>query len=249
MEINWTTFALEIVNFLILVWILKHFLYRPVLNVVEQRRHAIEKALNEAAAARAEAEQLRAERADYGAVWEQEKAAAQAALQRGIAATRERLLAELRRELIQEREKAAAQEAQRERERQHTAELKALEQAQRFTTRLLARLASPELQQRLLAVVIEDLPALAAEPLTGLSPAAIERGAIISAYPLSPAEQETLRQALARALGVERRIAWDLREDRELLAGLRIELGSWALNANLRDELAAFVAAGRDDEG
>ena len=37
MEINWTTFVLEIVNFLILVWLLKHFFYRPVLAVVARR--------------------------------------------------------------------------------------------------------------------------------------------------------------------------------------------------------------------
>ena len=45
MELNWTTLILEIVNFLILVWILKHFLYRPVLRVIEERRAGIAAAL------------------------------------------------------------------------------------------------------------------------------------------------------------------------------------------------------------
>ena len=31
MELDWTTFVLEIVNFLVLVWILQRYLYRPVL--------------------------------------------------------------------------------------------------------------------------------------------------------------------------------------------------------------------------
>ncbi len=38
MELNWSTLLLEIVNFLVLVWILKRFLYRPVLQVIEERR-------------------------------------------------------------------------------------------------------------------------------------------------------------------------------------------------------------------
>lgn len=38
MQIDWTTFVLEIVNFLALVWLLKRFLYTPVLDVLARRR-------------------------------------------------------------------------------------------------------------------------------------------------------------------------------------------------------------------
>ena len=38
MELDWTTFILEIINFLVLVWILHRFLYQPVMNVIAQRR-------------------------------------------------------------------------------------------------------------------------------------------------------------------------------------------------------------------
>ena len=48
MELNWSTFLLEIINFLVLVWILKRFLYRPVLAVLEKRREEIAQSLNEA---------------------------------------------------------------------------------------------------------------------------------------------------------------------------------------------------------
>jgi len=42
MELNWSTFLLEIINFLILVWILKHFFYKPILDVIAHRRADIE---------------------------------------------------------------------------------------------------------------------------------------------------------------------------------------------------------------
>ena len=38
MELNWTTFSLEIINFLALLWILKRFLYQPVRATLAQRR-------------------------------------------------------------------------------------------------------------------------------------------------------------------------------------------------------------------
>ncbi|WP_054775053.1 hypothetical protein [Methylogaea oryzae] len=42
MELDWSTIALEIVNFLILVWLLKRLLYKPVQDIIAQRRAAIE---------------------------------------------------------------------------------------------------------------------------------------------------------------------------------------------------------------
>jgi len=49
LELSWSTFLLEIINFLVLVWILKHFLYKPVLDVIARRRSGIEKTLADAA--------------------------------------------------------------------------------------------------------------------------------------------------------------------------------------------------------
>ena len=48
MQFNWSTFVLEIINFVVLVWILKHFLYRPVLSLLEKRREKIEQSLSAA---------------------------------------------------------------------------------------------------------------------------------------------------------------------------------------------------------
>ena len=42
MELSWSTFFLEIINFLVLVWILKRFLYKPVMDVIARRREGIE---------------------------------------------------------------------------------------------------------------------------------------------------------------------------------------------------------------
>ena len=37
MQIDWTTLVLEIINFLVLVWILKRFLYKPVMEAIAAR--------------------------------------------------------------------------------------------------------------------------------------------------------------------------------------------------------------------
>ena len=84
MELNWTTVALEIVNFLVLVWILKRFLYRPVLQVIERRRADIETTLNEAREREETAQQLREQFENRLAAWQQDKLAAREELQREL---------------------------------------------------------------------------------------------------------------------------------------------------------------------
>ena len=59
MELNLSTFLLEIVNFLVLVWILKRFLYKPVMGVIERRKVGIEQTLAQAEDKTREATALR----------------------------------------------------------------------------------------------------------------------------------------------------------------------------------------------
>ena len=59
MELDWTTFLLEVINFLILVWLLKRFLYQPVLEVIGKRRQKIQAELLQAATTQDQASQLK----------------------------------------------------------------------------------------------------------------------------------------------------------------------------------------------
>lgn len=96
MEFSWTTFALEIINFLVLVWILKRFLYKPVTNALAQRKAAIDASVEQARLLQATAEDLKRQYEGRMAEWEAERSRARAQLSDQIAAERTRLLAELR---------------------------------------------------------------------------------------------------------------------------------------------------------
>lgn len=56
MHIDWWTLGLQAVNFLILVWLLQRFLYKPVTRLIERRRQNVEKAFAEAEEVRRKAE-------------------------------------------------------------------------------------------------------------------------------------------------------------------------------------------------
>ena len=57
MEIEWFTFAAQIINFVILVALLKRFLYGPVLRMMDQREQRIAERMNDAERTRREADE------------------------------------------------------------------------------------------------------------------------------------------------------------------------------------------------
>ena len=73
MELSWATFFLEIINFLVLVWILKRFLYKPVLEAIGHRKAVIDKTLADADAKEAGAQALVEQYQNRLAEWENEK--------------------------------------------------------------------------------------------------------------------------------------------------------------------------------
>ena len=62
MKINWFTVIAQIINFLILVWLLKRFLYKPILKAIDEREKKITGQIKDADAKKAAAEK---EQADF----------------------------------------------------------------------------------------------------------------------------------------------------------------------------------------
>lgn len=59
MLVDWFTTAAQIVNFLILVWLLKRFLYKPILQAMDEREKRMANALRDAEQGKAKAESER----------------------------------------------------------------------------------------------------------------------------------------------------------------------------------------------
>jgi F-type H+-transporting ATPase subunit b len=246
-ELNWSTFVLEIINFLVLVWILKRFLYQPVLDVIARRREGIEQRLSDAEAVHAEAEALQAQYEGRLSDWERERQAARESLAAEIDAERERRLSELVSSLEQAREKASAGEARRAEQALGKMEESALAQGARFATRVLEQAAGPELEARLIELLISELPDLPpeqAEKLHNHIRGNAESVVVTSAYPLAEEQRRRLEQAIQAVTGPDRGVRFE--QDDELIAGARVTIGAWVLAANVREELRGFTELAQD---
>src|SRR5487761_2554109 len=75
MLVDWFTVGAQALNFIILVWLLKRFLYKPILDAVDTRERRIAAELADAAAKMAEAQSRREEFGRKNAELEQQRAA------------------------------------------------------------------------------------------------------------------------------------------------------------------------------
>jgi len=241
-ELSWSTFALEVINFLVLVWILKHFLYQPVLDIVSKRRQSIDATLQDARRQLDEANVRKGEYENRLADWEKERQQLRDNLAEELEKERTRQLKSLQEQLQAEQEKARVTEAQRRIDATRQTELQALRQAADFASRLLRQGAGPGLEARLLKLLVADLNGLSDKQKSNLksqwgeSPQSID---IVSAFPLTDEQKQRLEEALTAVTGLS--LPASYRHDPELLAGLRITIGAWVLHTSLRDELKGFA--------
>ena len=255
MALDWTTFALEIVNFLALLWILKRFLYRPILKTLAERQSRIERSLNEAHETEKQALSLKNQFESRLADWAEEKAAARASFEAELLTERARQSEALIRDLAMERERSAAQEAHQQETLTRERMAVAGQQAVQFASKLLARLAGPELEMRLVQLFIEALETLPDEALTpwhvgqhgrtqGVSSGV---GVVRSAYPLSEDQRRQIFKVIEARLGLHDPL--EFVEDDKLLAGVRLLLGDGQLDFSLAGELEVLGKLGFFAEG
>jgi F-type H+-transporting ATPase subunit b len=248
-ELDWTTFILEIINFLVLVWILQRFLYRPVMNVVAQRRSTISQSLQEAQATQQQATELKTQYENRLMDWQKEREAARKQLGDEIEAERQKLMAQLQSELTEQRRKEQVLAARRDENLLREARQQAQLLSEQFAAKLLSRVAGPAVEGRLLEMLLEDLASLPEEQRKSLAAAQRDNQAppqVISAFPLNDAQRQNLSAALQKTL--ETAIGCEFHEDPAVVAGISIHIGAHYLQANLKEELRFFGDVLRHEE-
>lgn len=247
MEMDWTTFVLEIINFLVLVWLLRHFFYRPVLAVLDARQARVQAVKAEAETMRRDAETLQQQYQTRLADWAAEREQSRRKLEQDLNQERARRLDELKRALADEEAKSRARDSAAAVARAGAMRRQASVDAYAAAADMLQRLATPALTARIVGVFREDLDALGEAERATLQKAAAVLGEheavdIASAHALGDAERASLAEALPRVAG--RRLELRFRQAPELIGGLRAAVGQCRLDASLADELAFFQHEG-----
>ena len=241
MELDLTTIVLEILNFLVLVWLLKRFLYQPVLKVIDQRQQSINNTLAEAQQTRQQAESLQQQYEERLAHWQQEKTQAQQELAESINQQRAEQLTQLEQELADLKEKHQASNKAQHEQWQHHVVSQAIEYGAAFAGKLLTPLADAELEQKLVRLFCQQVSEWSPEACAQFCSSHSLQGrgvTVYTAYALDATLQQALQQTLQQLFG--QTLSVEFAQQAELLAGVRIAAGAWTLGLNLADELRGF---------
>jgi F-type H+-transporting ATPase subunit b len=237
MHTHLATLLFQVVNFLILVAVLRYWLYRPVQAMIARRQQAVEAPLADAAAERAKAGELRAEveRQHLAAAGERDRFLLEAG--RDAEARRDQLLADARR--TADNLVTAGQEALgRERAAAEAAlQRQAVTLAVGLAARLLAASAPDGATDRLLDEALQAVEAMDGSARDGLSrakgPARVQ---VVTAVPVEPGRREAITTRLHRSLGDALEVTFA--EDPALVAGAEIHLPTAVVRQSWRAQLS-----------
>ncbi len=241
MLIDWFTVAAQALNFLILVWLLKRFLYRPILNAIDTREKRVAAALAEAAEKEAAACRERDEFQRKNVEFEQQRAAL--LRQAGEAANLER------QRLIEEARRAAdALSAQRQealRNDAHNLKLafsrRARQEVFAITRKTLADLAETSLEERLGEVFmrrVRELDGAARAELAAALQSASEPALLRSAFELPAAQRATIQNALDETFATP--VALRFETAPELVSGIELTANGQKVAWSIADYLASL---------
>lgn len=238
---DWFTVVAQAVNFLILVWLLKRFLYKPILHAIDEREKRIAAQLEEAEAKKSEAQQERDafERKNEELARQRESLMSRA--EEEAKAERELLLNEARNQA--ETLRARLQEAARQEQDSLSHEIASRLQREAFAIarKTLSDLAAASLEERMAEVFIRRLRELNGEEkrkLASLLHESRHAALVRSAFDLPPAQREAIQRAMRETLGSEAPIQFETSP--ALVGGIELAANGHKLAWSIADYLVSL---------
>jgi len=247
MHFDWWTLALQTVNVLVLIWILARFFFRPVADIVAKRQEQTNRLLADAAAARKEAADIRADanEARAGIATERDRMMAEARKSSQIETANQ--LAQSLKEIARLRSEAEAAIARDRAGAQQAIIAHASQVAVDIAQRLLERLPPKSALPAFIDGLCRELRTLSPAARESLTVAAGQPVEVVTATALSQEETERVRDAFREALGVS--AAFRFRADPNLIAGIELHSRNAIVRNSWRADLDRIVEElGRDEQ-
>ena len=241
MLIDWFTVAAQVVNFLILVWLLKRFLYTPIRNAIDAREQRIAQELADADAKKAEAQKERDEFQHKNEVFDQQRAALLNQATEEAKAERLRLLDTARKEAAalsakrQENLKIEAQNLNQAIARRTQQEVLAI------ARKVLRDLSATSLEQRAVEVFLQRLRDMDSQVKLDLGAAlktAKAPALVRSAFDLSAEQQAALQNALNEVFAADIVLRFETAPD--LISGIEFTTNGHKVAWSIADYLASL---------
>jgi F-type H+-transporting ATPase subunit b len=241
MIIDWFTVIAQVINFLILVWLLKRFLYKPILLAIATREHRIAAELAQANATKLAAQQQRDEYAQKNEVFDQARAEMMNKAMDEAKVERQRFIDTARVESATLR--SQWQEALRNEHQNLNAEITRRTQDEVFAIarKVLGDLAGETLESRMVALFVQRLQQLSEEqraPLLSAFKATSSAALVRTAYTLPTERHAEIEVAVQAAFGLTQQLQFEVAPN--LVSGIELSTNGQKLAWSITEYLGAL---------
>jgi F-type H+-transporting ATPase subunit b len=241
MLIDWFTVGAQALNFVILVWLLKRFLYKPILNAVDAREKRIATKLADADAKKAEALQERDEFQHKNEEFNEQRAALLSHATDEAKAERRRLLDDARKAADALRVKRGEALRNDANNLNHTIRRRTQQEVFAIARKALTDLATVGLEERMSEVFIRRLRAMddKAKNVLGAALQTASQPALVrSAFELPAAQRAAIQKALNETFSAEVHVRFETAPD--LISGIDLTTNGQKIAWSISGYLAAL---------
>lgn len=241
MLIDWFTIVAQVFNFLLLVWLMKRFLYKPILQAIDAREQRIARALADADEKKDEAQKESEAFKSKNEKFDRQRGALLSQATEEAHAERQRLLDEARQ--AAEALRAKQQEAM-EREQQILHDeitRRTREEVFAIARKTLTDLAGTSLEERISEVFRRRLAELDGEAKEGLAQilkTSSDPLLVRSAFTLPSEQKAAIQQALNETFSAERDVRFETAPD--LISGIELTANGRKVAWSIADYLTSL---------
>lgn len=223
MLIDWFTVAAQALNFLVLVWLLRRYLYRPILQAIDAREKRVADELADAAAKQADAKQEREDYQKKNEAFDQERAELLSKATDEAGAEKTRLLDEARRAadaMSEKRMEALHNDANN---LNQAITRRTQDEVFAIARKVLADLADTDLEERACAVFIDQFRMMEGEGKSSFGhalKAAKEPSLVRSAFELTDERREQIQTAINEIFSADLPLKFET--DPDLVSGIEL---------------------------
>ena len=238
MKIDWFTVIAQVLNFLLLVWLLKRFLYKPILNAIEAREKKVADQLSDAESKKMEASRELTEYQQKNAAFDQRK---ESMLSQAVTQSNEekqRLLEQVRKQAddlrFQLQKAAKEQEGSLEKE---IAE-KAKQEVFAIARKALRDLATQDLEEQLVKRFIEKLNELSQtlkQQLNEMLQSDQKEILVKSAFDLTEKQKEEIKNELKKIH--EGESLYQFETSPQLISGIELSVNGYKVSWSISEYL------------
>lgn len=237
MKIDWFTFAAQIVNFLVLVYLLKRFLYAPITAAMQSREDHVAHQLDSAAKSKQDAERLISDFNERSKRLEFERHAMFDAAKQEVEASRQQLLKQARADVENRREDWMAALNREQETLSQLVKQRCSNQVTAATRQAIRHLADAELEEQMVRSFIGNLDREDIRPTKSPTRNGKSDGVIYSAFELPVIWRERLQEAVKTRLQLG---TIEFRVNSDLVCGIEVHFGSQKIGWSVEEYLATL---------